>query len=141
MQLEKANHPAFSLVLDENAGILRVRASGELDLTVAGEFRDSMDEPLSGPSRAVILDLGELDFIDSTGLRVLVDVKRRTDAAGKKLYLGPVAKPVLKLLEVAGLLAWFEYLDGDEPVLRMCPACDNEVLAGDRRCLRCGAAI
>ena len=63
--------------LRENARV-RVRVCGELDLATADTLRDRL-RSLRERHDAVLLDLDELDFIDASGLRVVVCAAR--DAA------------------------------------------------------------
>jgi anti-sigma B factor antagonist len=57
--------------------------------------------------RRVILDLGELRFIDSTGLGSLVGARKRVRESGGELVLTNTAQRIVKLLEITGLDAVF----------------------------------
>jgi anti-anti-sigma factor len=120
---------------------LDVSFRGELDLSVIEECSAGLVEPLTGAEDMIVFDLGELSFADSTGLRFLIDTKRHVESSGKRLLLGPVSTPVLKLFELAGLTNWFDYTDGHEPPRDACPVCGGEQLVGVKRCVRCGAAL
>jgi anti-anti-sigma factor len=120
---------------------LVVTFEGELDLAVIEECSAGLEEPLAGAERTIVFDLGGLSFADSTGLRFLIDTKRRTESLGKRLLLGEVSAPLLKLFELAGLTNWFDYADGHLPDRMPCPLCDGEQLVGATRCVRCGAAL
>jgi anti-anti-sigma factor len=120
---------------------LDVTFCGALDLSVIEESAAGLQEPLEGAEQTIVFDLGELSFADSTGLRFLIDTKRRAEALGKRLLLGPVSAPVLKLFELSGLTNWFDYAEGHTPDRAPCPLCDGEQLVGVRRCVRCGAAL
>jgi len=137
----RRDEPAFSWFAEEMGTMLSLSFRGALDLAVIDECAAGLEEPLNGPEQTILLDLAELSFADSTGLRFLIDTKRKTDAAGKKLVIGRVSPPVLKLFEMAGLTSFFEYLEGHEPSRTHCPLCDAEVLVGSATCPRCGGEL
>jgi anti-sigma B factor antagonist len=86
---------------------------GELDLanaeTVAEEVRTALAEQGS-----VVVDLSALEFIDSTGIALLITVLRSED--GEKLRFVPSRSPaVRRVLRVTGVSEQLPYLDGDAP--------------------------
>ena len=142
MRLESRPEPAtFTWIAEPIDQTLVISFRGELDLAVIDECRDGLAEPLTGPERIVLFDLGGVTFADSTGLRLLIDVKRRADADGKRLLLTRVSAPILKLFEMTGLTSWFDYLEGHAPPLIDCPLCDGRIVPDSRRCPRCGCAL
>ena len=84
-------HPPFSVRDDSDDGPLVLAVAGELDLSVADELVSAI-ERVAKPSDSLCLDLGACGFVDSTGLKVLVQTARRFRAAGGELYFyGPGA--------------------------------------------------
>jgi anti-anti-sigma factor len=61
----------FQVETREEDGERILALSGELDIAGAGEFEDAIAAALGAGGR-VTIDLGELEFIDSSGLRVLL---------------------------------------------------------------------
>ena len=133
--------PAFTWTAEETGSTLVVRFKGELDLAVVDECAAGLEEPLEGPEQSIVLDLGDLTFADSTGLRFLIDTKRRAEARGKALLLSNVSDPMLKLFDVTGLTAWFDYADGSKPTQWFCPVCDRPMHHAGVRCAHCGAVL
>jgi anti-anti-sigma factor len=89
----------LSIVPLEEPG--RFRLEGELDITNAEEFADLVEGELRS-GRRVFLDLSELRFMDSSGIRALI----RMSKAGQELGAPPVvlhslSPPVRQLLSVA----------------------------------------
>jgi anti-sigma B factor antagonist len=85
-------------------GAIRVSLQGELDLASARKVEEhfaSIDE--QSPVR-VVVDLGGLMFIDSSGLRVLLLADARARERGYELVLLPGAEPVQRVLEMTGAL-------------------------------------
>jgi anti-sigma B factor antagonist len=84
--------------------------SGEVDLAVAPALAGVLDRLISqGDVRAIVVDLGLVTFLDSSGLAVLVDAWRAANAAGISLGLAPnVAPRVAQVLRITGVDALLE---------------------------------
>ena len=86
-----------------------VTLSGELDAATARDVRESLTELIAtAPGTVVVLDLHELEFIDSTGLGLLVGAQKQARDVGRDLVLGSPRRPVYRALEVAGLVDLFD---------------------------------
>ena len=79
-----------------DAGIV---ASGEIDAHTAPSLAAAIDG--AGPD--VALDLSGVEFVDSSGLRVLIDAHQRLDEAGGALRIVSPSDPVRRLLEISGV--------------------------------------
>ena len=85
-------------------GTVLVRASGELDVFTTPLLRDALlGLPLESLSAAVV-DLAGLTFIDSSGLGVLVAAQKKLRTGGGALRVVCDGGPVLRMLEITGLL-------------------------------------
>ena len=76
---------------------------GDLDFHTARQLREKLIELNSEGVTDVILDLAELDFIDSSGLSVLVAALKRLRNQGGDLVLQSVSDQTRRVLEVSGL--------------------------------------
>jgi anti-sigma B factor antagonist len=85
------------------SAVQRLRLIGEMDAGTVDVFRNAVAELEAADTERVILDLGELDFIDSTGLGALVAAHKRFRDADGDLVLTDVRARVAKLLELTGL--------------------------------------
>ncbi len=80
----------------------RVVAEGEIDLDAAPELRAALGVAERGAAPAVVLDLSQVTFIDSSGIGVLVEAAQRADADGHRLSI--IAGPAVdRVIEIAGL--------------------------------------
>ena len=61
-------------------------------------------DPLPGSEGDVVIDLSGVGFVDSSGLRVLVEAHQRAEAGARRLVLSGSSRPVLRLLEISGLM-------------------------------------
>ena len=80
-----------------------VAASGEIDVATAPTMRDRLGELVEGGTVRLVVDLEDVDFIDSTGLGVLVGALRRARAESGDLRLTCTNSRILKVFEATGL--------------------------------------
>jgi stage II sporulation protein AA (anti-sigma F factor antagonist) len=85
------------------------RLQGDLDMAVADAVRDRVGELVgSAGGGRVILDLSELRFIDSRGVRALLQLQQQAEAEGATLILfrpNPHVRKVLDLLELGAVFS------------------------------------
>jgi anti-sigma B factor antagonist len=97
----------FSVSSDPSPGVVTVIVSGEVDLDTAPTVRDEVLRHLHGGA-AVHLDLGDVTFMDSSGLHVLLATSRRAALVGAELRLVRVSVRVQRLIELTGTQAVLE---------------------------------
>lgn len=97
----------FGVDVSRTDGITVVSVRGEVDLYTAPKLREQLDGAVHGDSPQVVVDLGQLDFIDSTGLGVLVGALKQARAAGGDVTLRNPTRATHKILEIAGLTELF----------------------------------
>ena len=109
MAAEKPILP-FRLRIQHAGDTLVVLASGELDHSQAKVFEVELREALTGEASVVLLDLSEVEFIDSTGLRALAIATEEARSEGDKLrvrrLLSPAVERSLALTGLADRLPW-----------------------------------
>ncbi len=78
--------------------------SGELDLESAERLQARLLDLSTGTARDLVLDLAELDFLGSTGIRALLSVQAELAKDGRRLVLLNVSGAPYRVLEMTGLL-------------------------------------
>ena len=91
----------FSVTSDSSAGVVSIVVTGEVDLDTAPAVRDELLRHLH-ESASVALNFGDVTFMDSSGLHVLLATTRRASEVGAELRLGRVSARVQRLLELTG---------------------------------------
>jgi anti-sigma B factor antagonist len=94
--------PTFSAEAITAEGVVIIMASGEIDLAAADDFHAAI-VPHIGPNRKIVLEFSGVEFLDSSGIRVLVvnrEAARRIN--GTLVVHNPTAQ-VRRVLEVVSL--------------------------------------
>jgi anti-sigma B factor antagonist len=81
---------------------------GEIDVYTAPRLRERLLELVSAGTKHVVVDLAKVDFLDSTGLGVLVGAHRRLRASHGTLSLVCSHERLLKIFRITGLDSVFE---------------------------------
>ena len=100
--------PPIRTTLETSDGVAVLRVEGEIDLLTAPELERALrDGAAAGDTLEA--DLREVSFIDSTGLRLLLEARDRVTSAGGRLLLR-IAQggAVERLLVLSGVLELFE---------------------------------
>jgi len=87
------------------AGVVAV--SGEMDLYTATRFKQDLDEVMASTTGDVVLDLSDLDMIDSTALGVMLRTLQRLSDDGRWLILVVTQAHVMRILTITGLRTTF----------------------------------
>ena len=91
----------FSVTTERRSGSLRVIPAGELDIAAADSLRARLAERAA--SENLVLDLSRLDFMDTSGIQVVVEAYRAARDEGFDLCIVPAPQPVQRVFEIAGL--------------------------------------
>lgn len=101
--------PSFDLTdeqLDDGTRLIAVR--GEIHVSTASAFSTRLTEAIEDDPPAVVLDLSEVMFIDSTGLSVLLNGLRQVTRNEGRLALVVTNPTVLRLFEITRLDTTFD---------------------------------
>ncbi len=91
--------------------------SGELDLASGPELETELDR-LGGPeTKVVVIDLRQLDFMDSTGLSIIVRAHQRMAGEGCEMGLVKGSQQVQRLLDLTGVADRLRLVDTPEELL------------------------
>src|SRR5215213_6354087 len=88
----------------ENERTMRVRVYGEVDLTTAPQVAEAVQTQMRS-GHHVLLDLGHVEFIDSTGVVVVMEAIKDAQVNGWNFsVVGTLSPPVTRVFELSGLL-------------------------------------
>jgi anti-sigma B factor antagonist len=97
-----SEQPLLEVVEVQDAGRVRVRLRGELDLASAPTVTATLQR-LSEHGEEVLLDLDEVGFIDMTGLRVVIAAAQDASRDGWTFHITPGSPQVRRLITLVGL--------------------------------------
>jgi len=92
---------SLSISKDAGDGAVVVHVKGDLDVYTAPRLKEALDEGSAG-GVSLILDLSEVDFIDSTALGVLVGALQDSQATGRVFRLVVDDPFLLKIFRITG---------------------------------------
>lgn len=105
-------------VEERNEGSAWVLAArGELDLRTSPELEERLDRVWGAGAELVILDLRQIEFMDSTGLRVLLAAHQRAHETGRRFALVRGADQVERVLTLTGVRDLLTVVDAPEELL------------------------
>ena len=111
------------------AGRRVLEVGGEIDVYTAPQLRERLVALVDSGDRRVVVDLARVEFLDSTGLGVLVGAPKRLRGAGGELSLVCSQERLLKIFRITGLdrvFTLFESVaaataDGEDPAADRTP--------------------
>jgi len=80
-----------------------ISVSGELDLASSPALEEELERVAQSDAQLVVVDLRNLEFMDSTGLSVLVRAHQRAEENGRRLGLVNGSQQVQRLLTLTGV--------------------------------------
>ncbi len=96
--------------IEVRGGVAVLAIRGEIDVASAPAFKSAIAEALAGNPRGLVLDLLEVDFLGSVGVRILLEAQERVgdDDRFAVVAQSPAAGRILRLLSVDELLSVHE---------------------------------
>ena len=95
---------------EQHGGTLRVRLSGEFDVSSVERFKAAVEAANAG-APSIEIDLCDVPFMDSAALGALLGFTERAREAGREVTLVRPSPPVARLLELTGLDSRFAVRD------------------------------
>jgi anti-anti-sigma factor len=86
-------------------GVRMISVRGELDLSTAPRLEGPLDGAVDGGEGSVLIDLSRCEFIDSTGIALIVRARQSLDGGGngRALVICSQNEQVRRVLEITGL--------------------------------------
>jgi anti-anti-sigma factor len=106
----------FSVESEPRGAAVRLRLTGDLDLATAEEAERAILEAEDGRPQVLIIDLSQLAFMDSTGLRVILSASTRAREQDRRVVLvkGPLV--VQRVFEITRLAERLDIVDSLDDV-------------------------
>jgi anti-sigma B factor antagonist len=111
---------SFSVRQETGALVIRIDEPSALSDSRSNACRDALYETVqTNPEHRVALDLGQVDYLSSSGVAILVGLKRRLESKQGKLVLFGVQPVVHDLLRITRLTQFFTFSDDENDALTL----------------------
>ncbi len=107
----------FSVEVRNEGAAAVIIVSGELDLASSPKFEQQLEQVSDSGTESLVIDLRGLEFMDSTGLSIIVSAHQRLSAQGRQLSLVRGPEQVQRLLRLTGVAERLRLVDTPEEVL------------------------
>ena len=100
---------------DRKADAVILALSGKLDATTAKTFEDRIFGVINGGTQRLVVDLSQLDYVSSSGLRVFILAAKRLQTVDGKIVLCSLKDHVRQVFDLAGFSSMLSiYASRDE---------------------------
>ena len=113
----KGTHVDLGLDVKERNGWAVLSVQGEVDVYTAPQFREQLIQLVDQGQRSILVDLEGVEFLDSTGLGVLVGGLKKVRAHDGSLQLICTQDRLLKIFRITGLAKVFVIHDSADGAL------------------------
>ena len=103
MQAERGVEMELSLTSRAEGEFEIIEVGGEIDVYTAPKLREAIVAAVDAGHTKLIIDVQKVEFLDSTGLGVLVGALKRVRADGGSLDIVCTQERILKIFEITGL--------------------------------------
>ena len=95
------NEGLVELAIEERGDVVVARLTGELDIAGASGTGERIGEAMPMNARGLVVDMSDLEFIDSSGVAMLFGLVRRLSGRRQELrVVAPQGRPVARVLEI-----------------------------------------
>ena len=119
--IEKEPGPIMNIIPILKDGILKLTLNGRFDTFGAGPVQQALDAHFQEHPKAIIMDMANVDFISSAGIRVLLITAKEVEARQGVLALvglKPYCRELIQTIRIAGALPQFDTVDQAEAFCR-----------------------
>lgn len=101
-------------------GVPVVRISGRLDANTAAAFDAQMGSLTAAPEKRILVDLTQVPYVSSAGLRSILQLVKHTAASGGRLGLFGASEQVAEVIEISGFPSLLDLFPDEATALGAC---------------------
>ena len=83
--------------------VVVITVSGRIDTATSSEFEEALEDLIEKGKKNLVMDFAAVDFLSSSGLRVLVTIRKKLRQAGGDIVLATPSERAADSFEIAGL--------------------------------------
>jgi anti-anti-sigma factor len=103
---------------DRKADAVVLALSGKLDATTAKTFEKKLLREIESGERRFVINLAQLDYISSAGLRVFLLAAKRLNSANGKILLSSLQDSVREVFDITGFSSVFSIYGSDDDAIK-----------------------
>ncbi len=97
--------------------LLLVTVKGRLDAVTAPQFEENLGQAIGQGEKGVLIDLSDLQYISSAGLRSLLVLAKKLKMTQGELLFSGLQGPVKEVFKISGFFSIFKVFDSQEAAL------------------------
>ena len=103
--------PRFHVEVDQNQAGVTVTVTGDVDMSTIGPLEQARERALAVSPSSMLIDLRGVRFIDSSGLKFLIETDRLSRTGGWKLQLLRPGETAMRVFVVTGVEKHLPFID------------------------------
>jgi anti-anti-sigma factor len=104
----------FSVKVNRDGDTATLIPSGEIDLATVERLQSELEKLIEADFARIVIDLREVEFLDSTGLQALVRAHARAEQDRWQLVIIPGPRAVQRVFEITGVIDHLRFVAGDD---------------------------
>jgi len=113
-RMQNQRKRAMEIIQKEEYGISCLTIKGRMDMAVAIETEKAVDRILKGNNNRLLFDLGELEYLSSYGLRIILNAAKKMKMMDGKIILCSLLETVKEIFDICGFSANIPIADSVE---------------------------
>jgi len=93
----------MNVVMEDSNDFRQVLVAGKINSLLAPEFEKALDEAIQGEPKHLIVNLQDVDYLSSAGLRTILRIAKRLDKNNKKLAFVGARELVVEVIRLTGV--------------------------------------
>lgn len=99
--------------ISKENGVVIVSVKGKLGAVTVPEFNNKMEDVLAESERYLVINLGELEYISSAGLRSILVLSQKLKNNNGKLVISDLKNPVKEIFEISGFASMLQICESE----------------------------
>jgi len=98
----------MDIQINEENDVVKITVNGDIEMMTIKNFKEKLFEIGHNIDKNIEIDLSSVDYIDSSGVGVLISLLKLQKKKGKELFIRKVSPKVLNVLKLSSLSDVFE---------------------------------
>lgn len=99
----------MNITIQETDARMIATLAGEMDTAAAQEAENQLQPLMDSKGKEIVLDCTELEYISSSGLRLLLSILKQAQSVGSRVILKNVNDVIRDVLELTGFISIFKF--------------------------------